>query len=54
MTGYICEACRGTGLECFIYNKDEEASPEFIPIYDFETCPVCQGRGYMEINETVS
>jgi hypothetical protein len=51
MTGYICEACRGTGLECFVCNKDEENSPEFIPIYDFEACPVCQGRGYIEYAE---
>ena len=51
MTGCICEVCGGTGLECFICNKDEENDLEFIPIYDFEACPVCQGRGYIVYGE---
>lgn len=39
----LCDECKGTGLRCFICNEDEIDNVDYIPCYDFEDCPVCNG-----------
>lgn len=51
MIAYICPECKGTALNCFICNKEEENDVDYIPIYDFEDCKTCKGLGYLEVEE---
>jgi len=46
-----CQECKGTGLNSFVHNAEDEDDFDFIPIYDFEVCENCQGQGFWEIYE---
>ena len=51
MKAYICPECMGTGCNCFICNEEERFDNDYVPIYDFEVCAFCHGKGYIEEGE---
>lgn len=47
-----CPECKGIGLISYIYNEEEvNGACTVTPVYDFEVCENCQGKGYWEVYE---